>query len=293
MSKYNTVKYLLLIIKNIDTGVITFPNPPAIFQTYLATCLELLHELLPLPPLQISPSIPQLVHPEIQIQIPTSTHIPDSDNLPNHPLIHRSALSHWPAIKLWSNPQYLYSNIGYRYVPIEIGAKYTDDEWTQKIELFPVFWRTCFNSNSPTSASKSPKRYLAQYNLFQQFPELAESTPLPFYFPPSVIHVWIGPENTISPIHFDDKNNFFVQVVGYKYFIIVEPKDNVHDLVKGGQGIGGNTGWLDFEDDSTSCTDNNDLDISYKTDESGVWSEDGESRKKLKVSGWRNELRGL
>lgn len=68
------------------------------------------------------------------------------------------------------------------------------------------------NSNSPG--------YLAQHRLFDQIPELLDDIIIPDYcaFGEEGIdnvdmNIWIGPAGTVSPLHFDPKNNIFCQVV--------------------------------------------------------------------------------
>ncbi len=161
----------------------------------------------------------------------------------NTPFIIRDAASDWPASlsnnqdqSLWNSVDYWLSHIHpYRTVPIEIGKMYTDDSWTQSLTSFQSFLLDHLFSDTETA-------YLAQYDLFRQFPALKKD----FYVPdlcfvkdsanPPIENVWIGPQNTISPFHQVPYDNTFIQVIGYKYFCLVEEK-NKHILFKDDLGL--------------------------------------------------------
>lgn len=63
--------------------------------------------------------------------------------------------------------------------------------------------------------------------------------------PPVNIKAWIGPANTVSSMHTDDKHNIFCQVVGEKLVILAAPedKDNLYTY----EGILNNTSKVDPE----------------------------------------------
>lgn len=52
---------------------------------------------------------------------------------PRLPVILSDCIDNWPALKLWNNPKYIINKIGDRIVPVELGSKYTDSDWTQKL----------------------------------------------------------------------------------------------------------------------------------------------------------------
>lgn len=63
--------------------------------------------------------------------------------------------------------------------------------------------------------------YLAQHNLFEQITELKEDICIPEYCGLSSdydnstepdINAWFGPKGTVSPLHYDPKNNILAQV---------------------------------------------------------------------------------
>lgn len=137
-----------------------------------------------------------------------------------HPFILRGYAHDWPALQEhpWSSVQYLRSVAGPgRVVPVEVGADYRSDTWTQKI----MNWDEFLASLDPPDEQPTAKLfYLAQHNLFAQFPALKADVMIPDYAysclpspddcpaykPPGndeqlVINVWLGPKGTISPAH--------------------------------------------------------------------------------------------
>ena len=141
----------------------------------------------------------------------------------NTPFIIRSGSSHWPAIASWSDLNYLARLAGPgRVVPIEIGESYTASNWSQKILPF----HTLLQSFSTSSADENELLYLAQYDLFAQFPDLrADVVPPNYVFsdPPAPEHfhayvppangyiqnIWLGPAKTLSPAHTDPYYNAY------------------------------------------------------------------------------------
>lgn len=73
--------------------------------------------------------------------------------------------------------------------------------------------------------------YIAQHNIFDQIEELRKDFTIPDYCsmytgfyedesdhqPEVDINGWFGPGNTISPLHYDPKDNLLAQVFGSKY----------------------------------------------------------------------------
>jgi hypothetical protein len=71
-------------------------------------------------------------------------------------------ISHWKALHLWKDIHYLQKVVGNRTVPIEIGSRYTDDDWTQSLLIFSDFLK------SHISSKNDKVGYLAQHQLFDQ-----------------------------------------------------------------------------------------------------------------------------
>ncbi|CAG8502438.1 451_t:CDS:2 [Ambispora gerdemannii] len=176
------------------------------------------------------------------------------------PFIIKSSISHWPALSTrpWSNIDYLLYAAGEeRIVPVEIGAKYTEETWTQKLMGFGEFVRKHIIKNHDSSQETSDNNnisYLAQHNLFDQIPRLKEDILVPDYcfvdtepLDNVIINAWFGPKGTISPMHTDPYHNLLAQVVGEKYIRLYAPEEtpNVYpfendDLLK-------NTSQVDVE----------------------------------------------
>ena len=71
-------------------------------------------------------------------------------------------MKHWKALELWKDTQYLEKVAGTRTIPIEIGSRYTEEDWAQSFVTFSEFLET----HIPMKCEKIG--YLAQHQLFQQ-----------------------------------------------------------------------------------------------------------------------------
>ncbi|KAJ4487523.1 Clavaminate synthase-like protein [Lentinula aciculospora] len=169
------------------------------------------------------------------------------------PLVLYKYASSWPAINEhpWSSASYLRFIAGpARMVPVEVGADYRADDWTQQLMNWDDFLSTLelndydlpTNLATPTAIGSKKVLYLAQHNLFMQFPDLRRDIVIPDYVyscpqPPSdypqykppgndeqlVINGWLGPRGTISPAHTDPYFNIYVQIVGRKTIWLAPP----------------------------------------------------------------------
>ncbi|CAP39859.1 Protein CBR-JMJD-5 [Caenorhabditis briggsae] len=157
------------------------------------------------------------------------------------PLVIRKQCLSMPAVQKWSFP-FLLKELHSRTFPVEIGTKYSDENWSQKLMTFQNFIRN----------SENARLYLAQHRLFDQVPHLKRDVIIPdVCFAESTsaenvdVNMWIGPANTVSPLHTDPRKNMFVQVHGTKLFRMVDPKDT--EFVYPFDGILSNTSQVDVE----------------------------------------------
>lgn len=145
--------------------------------------------------------------------------------IPQKPVLIKNGLCDWPAFDSWKDLNYLQKIAGYRTVPIELGTKYDDENWSQGLFRFAEFLKLYFTENS----NNSETAYLAQHDLFDQIPRLKEDIKIPEYCAISsevAIKSWFGPKNTISSMHTDPKQNLLSQVFGEKLVILAAPKDS-------------------------------------------------------------------
>ncbi|KAI9199352.1 jumonji domain-containing 5 [Polychytrium aggregatum] len=207
-----------------------------------------------------------------------------SNPLPT-PFVVRGAASFWPALssRPWSNLGYLRRAVGNnRTVPVEIGRSYTDPSWRPELMRFGEFVDQYVLGSDDESALGSPSGsaspaareigYMAQHNLLEQFPALANDIAIPDYcFVEAAadseadsdlaedsdsdsgidshvtINAWFGPRDTRSPLHTDPKNNIFVQVVGIKYLRLYSPNESPSLYAFGEASKMSNTSQVDIE----------------------------------------------
>ncbi|CAI4228660.1 unnamed protein product [Auanema sp. JU1783] len=167
--------------------------------------------------------------------------------LPNLPVHIRNLVQSWPAFTKW-NFEYLNDVMGHRLVPIEIGTKYTEDGWSQKIISANEFFGKCNESSGDEGI-----HYLAQHRLLDQIVELKADITTPSLCTVTGAseedtekNLWIGPQGTVSPLHTDPRHNLFCQVYGRKFLRLIPPTDTEH-VYPIQDGILTNTSQVDVE----------------------------------------------
>ncbi|PLW14505.1 hypothetical protein PCASD_19544 [Puccinia coronata f. sp. avenae] len=181
-----------------------------------------------------SPAVapPTVVHPIPEVrESPTITEFVASKH--TAPFVIRGYCQHWKALtsRSWARLAYLKGAGGPgRVVPVEVGKTYTEEDWSQTIMSWDDFLDEMSRDPSPRDHRLL---YLAQYNLFNQFPSLKDDIQLPEYvycgdqLPPHdrprpqaedavILNVWLGPAGTVSPAHVDPYYNCYAQIVGRK-----------------------------------------------------------------------------
>lgn len=160
------------------------------------------------------------------------------------PVILQNCMDQWPALTKWNQSNYLLGICKNRIVPIEIGQNYSNENWSQQLMRFEEFFRRQIIDHGAADVAGSEQRtstsieYLAQHNLFDQIPQLKTDIIVPEYccisgdaerneavYDDIDIKAWLGPQGTVSPMHYDNKQNLLCQVFGSKRIILARPSD--------------------------------------------------------------------
>lgn len=187
---------------------------------------------------------------------------------PCTPFIVHGCLDHWPALsdRPWMDLGYFETLVRrHRIVPVELGSRYTDEEWSQKLMPFGRF----LDEHILASGTYGDRNdieinpgYLAQHDLLAQVPRIRRDIAVPDYVYAAaavssdpdagdfsnadpILNFWFGPADTVSPAHTDPYHNLFAQVVGYKYLRLFAPSETA--MLYPESGIMSNTSSVDVE----------------------------------------------
>ncbi|XP_038064035.1 lysine-specific demethylase 8-like [Patiria miniata] len=116
------------------------------------------------------------------------------------PVIIQGAMEHWPALGLrkWSL-DYLRQVAGSRTVPIELGAKYTDEAWSQSLMTISDFISK-YIEGKELSKRKGQVGYLAQHQLFYQADKDLPHYPKSLVLDPGPTRIFRGTRFTLARI---------------------------------------------------------------------------------------------
>ncbi|XP_050823611.1 bifunctional peptidase and arginyl-hydroxylase JMJD5 isoform X3 [Gopherus flavomarginatus] len=95
-----------------------------------------------------------------RLHCPSLEHFRENYMIPQKPVILEGIVDHWPCMKKWSL-DYLRQIAGCRTVPVEVGSRYTDEEWSQTLMMVNDFIDQYI-------VNKNSIGYLAQHQLFDQ-----------------------------------------------------------------------------------------------------------------------------
>ncbi|XP_074599530.1 lysine-specific demethylase 8-like [Brevipalpus obovatus] len=264
---HDSFKALSYALSLADMGLIM--SPP-IMENILADIASVIHQnLILLKPINLSN--------ELQMRLSTGVEISTIKIKPEHritelicpdimqfkreyfepqiPVVISDTIDHWPCLSSNSTHKwsidYLIKLAGYRTVSIEIGSKYTDECWSQKMMTIQEFVENHFVDEVHR------KGYLAQQDLFTQVKELAQDFSIPDYCSVAtccniMINAWFGPWSTVSPLHQDPYDNLLSQVIGCKYVRLYSNKINRESIYAHQDKLLDNTSQVDLDDYDSS-----------------------------------------
>ena len=203
------------------------------------------------------------------------------------PLVLEGVANDWPALTRWVDFGWLRERHGGRLVPVELGSLAGEGQagWRERLMPLSEFIDGCLlglpsgeggeggaggeggeagaggaggeagEGTSPTAprARAASVGYLAQHSLFEQIPQLRRDFTVPALCGDGLQHMnaWLGPEGTVTPLHYDSYDNVLTQVVGHKYVRLYDASQTKHLYPREGGGGGidaqGNVSAVDIE----------------------------------------------
>ncbi|KAJ8908690.1 hypothetical protein NDN08_005395 [Rhodosorus marinus] len=126
------------------------------------------------------------------------------------PQIISGVVRQWPAFRKWNDFSFWEAEYGHRWVPVELGSKYTDPSFETQLIPMSDFVEQHLRGES--------RGYLAQHQLFEQVPSLLSDIIEPEFASlgdsssEAVVNMWLGPSGTQTPLHHDPYHNLLCQV---------------------------------------------------------------------------------
>jgi len=145
------------------------------------------------------------------------------------PVVIEGAMDAWPARERWT-PAYLRERIGAAPVEFQGGREGSPDFELLKDDHKKVAPFTDYLDL--IEAGSANDVYITAYNSRSNAAALApldaDIGPLPPFLTEGKGMMWIGPEGTFTPLHFDLTNNLLAQVRGRKRVILLPPSETRH-----------------------------------------------------------------
>eukprot|EP01060_Flectonema_neradi_P005575 TRINITY_DN13712_c0_g1_i1.p1 TRINITY_DN13712_c0_g1~~TRINITY_DN13712_c0_g1_i1.p1 ORF type:complete len:393 (+),score=70.23 TRINITY_DN13712_c0_g1_i1:275-1453(+) len=171
------------------------------------------------------------------------------------PVIIRGLCSSWDAITKWSDTSYFINNSGWRSVPTELG-RHRDGDWKEQLMTINEFMSTKMTEGSAIGIG-----YIAQHDLLSHLQFLKRDVSVPELAlavadeDDIISNCWLGTRNTVTELHRDSYENFFVQTCGSKYVRLYAPNQAKYLYVSSGTShtAQGNCSSVTCEQEDTSA----------------------------------------
>jgi hypothetical protein len=154
--------------------------------------------------------------------------------LHDHPLHFRKGAIAWRSFQKWSL-NYLKNALAETQVTLakSIGGafNYVDKNSSEQTpELHTMLFREAVEEVISSSTNSYNFSYIQQHPIAEKFPQLLKDIDRPQWLSPTkflyVVNLWIGSQGCFSPLHFDQSDNFLVQVQGQKHVMLFSKQDS-------------------------------------------------------------------
>lgn len=179
----------------------------------------------------------------------------------NRPVILTDVAHEWPALRLWSRPEYFAETFGDTQMTVCMGRAadpHCDRNFwkylrTMSMRDYAMWVKDAGTTNDGYLISNNR---LLENEHFHRL--LADIIPPQQYVDPARFHTymsfWFGPAGTRTPLHHDGNNILFCQVAGRKEFFLVDPLET--DLLPQAEGFYAHTSVpFDMEEEGVRAPD--------------------------------------